>query len=488
MSEIELSEVVVLRRIAAVSARINAGQQLSDTLQAVADGVVEALGFGVAAMNFRLPSGDFEVVSVTGWDDARETLLGQIIDGQTMHRILDRAQRWGALRFAPHEQGVDLSVGWSPDLPVLDHADAWHPDDMLLAPLHSASGTLVGVLSVDAPPGLLRPGPMLRELLELFAVQAGIAIDNARLTEALHRERTELRHEQTRLRASEAAFRFAFAGSVSGMAMVSLDLADLGRVARVNDALCLMLGVDETELLASTWQELLHDGHPDETRELLRDFAEGRRASLRSEQLLRRGDRAPVWAAVTASIIAGDTVSKPFLLLHAEDVSERRTRESILAHQAAHDPLTGLMNRRGLLELLTGAVDRAHRTGRNGALLFCDLNRFKQVNDTFGHVVGDRVLCEVAERLSAVIRASDTVGRLGGDEFVVVAEDLDATGVAGLLARIRASVAEPSAVAEVSIGVSVGHIVIDGSEPDSAALLVRADEAMYADKRSALRR
>lgn len=478
-------ELDVLRRVALVSARVNSGQRLEDTLQAVSDGVVEALGFGVAVVNYRLPNGDFKVLAVTGPQAAAEELNGLLIRADEMQAILDRSEQWGELRYAPHEgTPKDEVAGWTPDLPVLDDPDAWHPEDMLLAPLHSATDTLVGVLAVDLPPGQRKPSMLLRELLEIFALQAGIAIDNARLHHDLQHEREELHLEQARLRASESSFRFAFTGSVSGMAMISLDPADLGRILQVNDAMCAMLGRTADELVALRWTDLVHDSEMTASLDSLLDLAQHRVTTFRGDRRMLRPDHTSSWLSVTGSVIDAGEGERPFMVMHAEDVTERRLRERRLRHEAAHDPLTGLPNRRLLLERLEAALDKAQRTGRGGVLLFCDLDRFKQINDHYGHRAGDEVLRETARRLTSQLRTRDMVARIGGDEFVIVAEDMDEAGVSVLCERIRTVMAPPFERVSAAVGVSVGWTAIDRTTPDVERVLELADSAMYLDKRS----
>ncbi|HWJ60994.1 MAG TPA: diguanylate cyclase [Acidimicrobiales bacterium] len=165
---------------------------------------------------------------------------------------------------------------------------------------------------------------------------------------------------------------------------------------------------------------------------------------------------------------------------------ERSIDERRLAHQATHDPLTGVGNRAALLDRLTLALARAKRSGRNVAVLFCDLDGFKAVNDQYGHDRGDRLLVEVAERIGRAVRPSDTVCRTGGDEFVIVCEDLaDADQAHTIAERVRAAIeTDPIDVGEtrlpctVSVGVAVADLPVD--DPDR--LLRTADLAMYARK------
>ena len=169
---------------------------------------------------------------------------------------------------------------------------------------------------------------------------------------------------------------------------------------------------------------------------------------------------------------------------------QREERERTAVVRALHDPLTGLPTRPLFLDRLEHALSRVERGGGEVAVLVVDLDRFKQVNDVFGHAAGDAVLRAVGPRLLACARASDTVARFGGDEFVVLCEDdVNHVGVARVAARIRRACAEPFALPNgtaVLLSASVGtawSIEVGG---DAAALLDAADASMYLDKRSGL--
>jgi diguanylate cyclase (GGDEF)-like protein len=167
-----------------------------------------------------------------------------------------------------------------------------------------------------------------------------------------------------------------------------------------------------------------------------------------------------------------------------EDITERIKQDAKIAHMARHDMLTGLPNRTQLIERLEGALMRTRR-GENIALLFIDLDRFKHVNDTQGHAMGDDLLKEVAQRLRHTVRQADLVARLGGDEFVVLQTILGpAQEAADLAARIVASLSGPYDLNGriVEIGASVGIAVSRDGREASEALLSRADAALYRSK------
>jgi diguanylate cyclase (GGDEF)-like protein/PAS domain S-box-containing protein len=169
---------------------------------------------------------------------------------------------------------------------------------------------------------------------------------------------------------------------------------------------------------------------------------------------------------------------------------QRAEREREALVQALHDPLTGLPTRSLLADRLQHALSRIHRSGGQVAVLLVDLDRFKAVNDSWGHAAGDELLRTIGPRLQACTRASDTVARYGGDEFVVLCEeDVTHVGVARVAAAIRRACVEPVALSSgetvmVSASVGIAWSVEEGA--DAAALLSAADAAMYLDKRYGL--
>jgi diguanylate cyclase (GGDEF)-like protein len=173
-------------------------------------------------------------------------------------------------------------------------------------------------------------------------------------------------------------------------------------------------------------------------------------------------------------------------LLNAQARADLRDSSDRSREMALHDPLTGLPNRTLLLERLDHAVLRGRRSGKMAAVLFADLDRFKLVNDLYGHSVGDELLVAVAQRLSAALRSGDTLARISGDEFVILCEDLDGPAhVDAIAARIGAAVAAPFVLsaAEVDMTASVGIAFSGRGEELSEKLLQEADTAMYQAKR-----
>jgi diguanylate cyclase (GGDEF)-like protein/PAS domain S-box-containing protein len=170
------------------------------------------------------------------------------------------------------------------------------------------------------------------------------------------------------------------------------------------------------------------------------------------------------------------------------DVTTARAREDLLSLRVQHDVLTDLPNRLLLTDRLEHAIAQARRRGTQVAVLFIDLDRFKDVNDSLGHAVGDRLLQEVAKRLKSAVRQSDTVGRLGGDEFVVVLSEIDNPQSAARQAdKIRAVLAaSPHVIGsqKLSIQSSIGTSFFPDDGVDATSLVNCADLAMYVAKRS----
>ncbi|HEX7030162.1 MAG TPA: GGDEF domain-containing protein, partial [Gammaproteobacteria bacterium] len=187
-------------------------------------------------------------------------------------------------------------------------------------------------------------------------------------------------------------------------------------------------------------------------------------------------------AAIAA--IGGYTLGQQRRAAYLRRVLLERAVESS-QHTALHDMLTGLPNRRLFLERLSHAVARDTRFGRHAAVLFLDLDGFKNVNDRYGHAAGDRFLQVVAQRLSDCVRETDTVARFGGDEFVVLLEDLaNGSEVFEALERIDASLAEPVEFGghALTVSASIGAALHPRDAKTPEDLLRAADEGMYRTK------
>ncbi|MBA2575634.1 MAG: EAL domain-containing protein [Euzebyaceae bacterium] len=295
--------------------------------------------------------------------------------------------------------------------------------------------------------------------------------------QSVGRDITARREVEEALRASEERFRGAFTNAPIGMAIVSPD----DRILQVNRALCDFLGHEEPALLASTMDSLAHPGDVGHLAEPVAPAI----PRGGDERRYVRSDGRVVWGLVSVSPLTTAEGDDATLLVQVVDISDRKNAEAQLSHQALHDPLTDLANRRLLTHHLQGALARAQRTGDHVAVLFCDLDHFKVVNDSLGHEAGDALLRAVAQRLRAHARDSETVARFGGDEFVLVCEGVgEADAVTGVAARLGEALAAPFLLdgVEVVVRASIGVAVARPGATDPGALLRDADAAMYRAK------
>lgn len=276
--------------------------------------------------------------------------------------------------------------------------------------------------------------------------------------------------------------RLALAASVfstSGEGILLLD-ADR-RVIELNPAGCRMLGLSASEVRGSRFCGLVIGEPADpECREVWRQADDG--GQWQGELRLRRSDGTAfdAWVSLARVRDEGDRVTNYSGLF--VDISARKEAESEIRTLAYNDELTGLPNRILMQDRLGHALRQARRTRNRIALLFLDLDKFKPVNDSFGHAVGDRLLQAVADRLKLTVREGDTVARVHGDEFVVILEGIDTPEPAARVAvKIVAALGSPFMIdeREIRIGTSVGIAIFPDHATDPETLLRCADIAMY---------
>ena len=247
-----------------------------------------------------------------------------------------------------------------------------------------------------------------------------------------------------------------------------------------------MLGYRPEEVIGRTAAEigLVHPNDAGPVRSAADSIIDGEQTTATHAWRVLRPDGAVRWVE-TAFRAVPDAHGNPYQLVAVtRDVSARKDAENRLAHQALHDSLTGLPNRTLFRDRLEHALARAERHPGGVAVLFVDLDRFKLINDSFGHAAGDRLLCDVAARLRRALRPADTIARFGGDELTVLCEDLDGEAGARTIAqRIAALFEEPFAVedGEAFLQASIG-IALAGDDATPEDLIRDADAAMYRAK------
>ena len=245
--------------------------------------------------------------------------------------------------------------------------------------------------------------------------------------------------------------------------------------------------LDSLETLAPGWQVLDADGRPLEPKDtpVQRAFATGTPCSRVLG--LQRPDGSRRWLSVRARPLTRTDGDAPHAVVAScTDVTEQREMELHLTDLAQRDSLTGLWNRRRFEEDLAKQLARCRRYGERAALLMLDLDGFKEVNDTFGHLVGDEVLCALGDGLTRRLRASDSAARMGGDEFAVLLANVDRSEAEQAAREVAARLTEFARDAlgsRVELKISVGLTLMDCTAGGVNEVLEAADRAMYADKR-----
>jgi diguanylate cyclase (GGDEF)-like protein/PAS domain S-box-containing protein len=279
----------------------------------------------------------------------------------------------------------------------------------------------------------------------------------------------------------EERFRATFDQAAVGIMHSSLDR----RILKVNRKFCEMVGYSAEEIQQGSVQRIHHPEDTNADQPLEKRLVAGEIDTYSFEKRYVRKDGSVFWADRTVSL-ARDAEGRPkYFIRVIVDISERKHAEEALLHLAHFDRLTNLPHRALFRDRLAQSVAHAGRRDRMVAMMFLDLDRFKTVNDTFGHAIGDLLLQQVADRFTRCVRVGDTVGRLSGDEFGIVLCDLHSAADARLVAqKIVETFREPYRLdahehrMTTSIGISM--YPADGRDPE--ALIKAADDAMYRAK------
>lgn len=348
-----------------------------------------------------------------------------------------------------------------------------HPDDIGLA-------AEAMVTSIEGDPGV--KDPLVLRVLHAdgqwrsVEVVANNLSDDPRVGGLVInvRDLTERQHAQAVAQRDRRRFEQVFERAPIGMALVSGE----GRFLRVNSSLCSMVDRPAAALLRTDLFALTHPSDRRRAEKHALAVLEGRTTRPIEVRFLTAGGDV-AWARVSASVVK-ENGEALHVIVHIEDVTEqRRLREQLVA-AATHDPLTGVLNRNGLREVF----DRRLAGRPTGALVSIDLDRFKQVNDRFGHAAGDELLELVAMRIRVAIRAEDSLARVGGDEFIVIVSgEPTAAQVEALAERIRVLLAAPFELRAGTVSIS-GSIGVKGltGDPEISDQLAQADSATYRAK------
>ena len=252
-------------------------------------------------------------------------------------------------------------------------------------------------------------------------------------------------------------------GSVDGMVVVRD-----GQIININTALAEMWGGSVSDLMGRSITSLIDDAHAIEP-------------GILTQGLLTRPDQEPIPVEIAVRQESGETEQS--LIFAVRDVRARLAQERRISHLARNDGLTGLPNRTSFLEKLERSVE-ALKPGESLALLAIDLNRFKEVNDLYGHAAGDHLLTHVANQMRSALRENEFVARQGGDEFVVLAMGVDREGAMAAAERLRDAIMVPIEIehAEVGCGAAIGIALYPDDAKVISSLINDADLAMYRAK------
>jgi diguanylate cyclase (GGDEF)-like protein/PAS domain S-box-containing protein len=290
----------------------------------------------------------------------------------------------------------------------------------------------------------------------------------------------ERRRAADTIRKGELRFRTMFEEAPMGIALID---TRTGEFKDINPRYAEITGRSFAEIKRSHWTDIIH---PDDiSTEASASPGAGRGPGFKTSRRLSRPDGSVVWIDMSIAKIETEAGAQPLHLCMIEDVTEKKKSEAMIWQQANFDTLTQLPNRRMFHDRLDHDIVKSRRDGLRIAILFIDLDHFKEVNDTLGHHQGDILLVDAARRIRSCVRESDTVARLGGDEFMVILSELGETGAVDLVAQKILDVLQtPFQLGEEQafVSASIGITLYPDDARDVDDLLKHADQAMYAAK------
>jgi diguanylate cyclase (GGDEF)-like protein/PAS domain S-box-containing protein len=358
-------------------------------------------------------------------------------------------------------------------------------DDVLPAPQAQRFRELIQRTLASDSPGLLEYAVQTDEGLRVFEVRAQrllLAQPYKPAVVCLSRDISDRANAEQERRIASIAFECQ-----QGMIITNAE----NRILRVNQAFSDISGYSAEEAIGNDTRLLASGRHsPDFYKDMWSRLEQS--GAWQGEIWNRRksGEVYPEWLSISTVLDAQGRVSN--YVAAFTDITERKAAEERIHHLAFYDPLSGLPNRRLLLDRLKQALAATERSQHYGALMFIDLDNFKNINDLHGHQAGDQLLCMVAERLNREVRGTDTVARLGGDEFVVMLEDLEynaeyaAAQAEQIGEKILAALSQPYPLGSLWLhsSASVGVVLLNARDGDAEELMKRADMSMYEAKQA----
>lgn len=518
----ELSAIARLGAVLERTAAVRGERDLPGVLDEIATAVCDSLGYRTAVINLYRPAfDDFLTSTVHGSDASRETLLGTESRMETWSPLLDERFNCRGAYLIPDEEfdwdtlGVETYV---PDIEEPDDPDGWRAGDALFVPLRGRDGGLLGMLSVDEPLTCRRPRDSELDALVAIAQHAALAIRIAQETAAdvQHQRMLEgvldVSARLTGAADTEAVLQAVCDGIRDALAFDKVMIGLTGESGQLipvatagwdigASALAEGITLDDLEPLFTPQFELAGcylvshhaaQAHLDDSAMSYRSALNGRGPHAWSRHWLLvplddgTGHRlGMIWVDDPRDRLLPTRARLQALRLFANQaVAALQSADQVvqLRHEATHDPLTGVANRRAFFARLDQEVARAERHGGTFALVLCDMDSLKQVNDTHGHDAGDRVLRLLANVLRAGLRRSDDAYRLGGDEFALMLADADRADADQVVERLETALAGTSHAPGGPIRASFG-IATFAAGDEAESLMMDADEALYLAKR-----
>ncbi|WP_174405840.1 diguanylate cyclase [Desulfovibrio subterraneus] len=277
-------------------------------------------------------------------------------------------------------------------------------------------------------------------------------------------------------------FSSAFHYAAIGMAIVSLE----GGWLKVNKALCNIIGYSQDELMSKTFQDITHPDDLDEDLRLVHQLLAGEIETYQLEKRYFHKQGHIVHILLSVSLVKNKDGSPRFFISQIQDITRQKTLEMELETKAREDELTKVFNRRHFMNLATREVVRGNRFHEPQAVMMIDIDHFKNINDTYGHGIGDEVLRVMAKECSRSLRQVDVFGRIGGEEFGALLLNAGPLAASTLAERMRKHVEELAVETEkgtVRFTISIGLATFTTPKLPLDELLKRADEALYEAKR-----
>lgn len=299
-----------------------------------------------------------------------------------------------------------------------------------------------------------------------------------------HTDITDLKETEKEVRRLTKEYEKVFNGTQDAMFLIKVIENSEFRFVRNNLAHQNKTGISLMQIMNSTPEELLGKKMGDYVKANYLNCI-GKRKSITYEEELTFFEKEYIWLTTLTPIIEGESVT--YIVGSSSDITERKKLEMDLEKSAYYDKLTGLPNRRYFFEKLDEMVEVHRRDKRKFALAFIDLDGFKDINDSFGHVVGDEVLTITGNRLYDYIRKSDTVARMGGDEFTILISDMENKEMADIIVGKIHSVLQETMIIgsiECKVNSSIGVALYPDNGIDSETLLRNSDSSMYDIKKN----